>query len=211
MIKGVEHLSLHNLYRAMVFLGGQTSEQQEATPFAPRCTKDLIEEAIFANGRDLFNGLDTVFFDTTSISFEGEGGQTQGQKEYSKDHRPDMNQMVVGAVIDSPGRPICCDMWPGNTADVTTLLPVTERIHSRFGVGPFCLVADQGIISAQTVEELEERKIPFIFGVRMRKVKQIKEEVLSAPGRCREYRPEGKLSEDLSSLKVKEGAIDGKR
>lgn len=211
VIEGVEDLSLHHLYRAMAFLGEQTADQQETTPFAPRCTKDLIEEAMFANGRDLFSGLDMVFFDTTSISFEGEGGQTLGQKGYSKDHRPDLNQMVVGAVIDSHGRPICCEMWPGNTADVTTLLPVTERIRSRFGVGPFCLVADRGMISTQTVEELDERKIPYILGVRMRKVKQIREEVLSAPGRYREVRPEGKRSKDLSALKVKEVAIDGKR
>ncbi len=59
-------------------------------------------------------GLDLVFFDTTSLYFEGEGGKTLGQKEHSRDHRPDLEQMVVGAAIDSHGKPICCEMWPGN-------------------------------------------------------------------------------------------------
>ena len=81
---------------------------------------------------DLFTGLDLFFFDTTSIYFEGEGGASLGEKGHSKDHRPDLNQMVVGAVLDDEGKPICCEMWPGNTADVKTLIPVVDRIRSRF-------------------------------------------------------------------------------
>lgn len=48
--------------------------QEDATPFAPRCMKDLTEVGIFCERRDLFTGLDLVFFDTTSPCFEGEGG-----------------------------------------------------------------------------------------------------------------------------------------
>src|SRR6266576_2793953 len=61
-----------------------------------------------------FTDLQLVFFDTTSIYFEGEGGQDIGQRGFSKDHRPDLYQMVVGAVLDGQGRPICCELWPGN-------------------------------------------------------------------------------------------------
>jgi transposase len=67
--------------------------------------------------------------------------------------------MVVGALLDGNGRPICCEMWPGNTADVTTLLPVVEKIRKRFGVGKFCVVADWGMISAETLKRLEVFKI----------------------------------------------------
>jgi hypothetical protein len=73
-IDGVEDLSLQHLYRAMAFWGGEIEDQEGKTPFSPRCTKDLIEEAMFDERRDLFTGLDLVFFDTTSIYFEGEGG-----------------------------------------------------------------------------------------------------------------------------------------
>ena len=209
-VKDVESLSLHHLYRAMTFLGEQTEEQRDATPFSPRCTKDLIEESIFLERRDLFTGLDLVFFDTTSIYFEGCGGSI-GRKGHSKDHRPDLNQMVVGAVIDNKGKPVCCEMWPGNTADVKTLIPVIDRVRSRFNTGQFCIVADRGMISAENVDELEERKIPYIFGTRMRKVKEIREDVLSSPGRYREVRPEGALSKDPAPLKVKEVLLKGKR
>src|SRR5246500_5549408 len=76
-IDGCEPLQLHHLYRAMAWLGeGLPDDQQEGkTPFAPRCTKDRVEEELFAHRRDLFTDLQLVFFDTTSIDFEGNGGQ----------------------------------------------------------------------------------------------------------------------------------------
>jgi hypothetical protein len=49
--------------------------------------------------------------------------------------------MIVGVVLDPDGRPICCEMWPGNTTDVTTLLPVAERLRKRFGISRICRVA----------------------------------------------------------------------
>lgn len=85
-IPDVGPLELHHLYRAMAWLGEPLPAGQQfgATPFAPRCTKDLIEEALFAERRDLFDGLDLVFFDTTSIYFEGQGGATIGAYGYRK-------------------------------------------------------------------------------------------------------------------------------
>ena len=63
--------------------------------------------------------------DTTSLYFEGAGGQTLGQHGYSKDHRPDLRQMILAVLLDGDGRPVCSEMWPGNTADVTTVIPVS--------------------------------------------------------------------------------------
>jgi len=211
VINGVEGLSLHHLYRAMAFVGEELAEQRGATPFSPRCIKELIEEGMFFERRDLFTGLELVFFDTTSIYFEGQGGETLGRKGHSKDHRSDLNQMVVGAVIDNQGKPVCCEMWPGNTADVKSLIPVTDRIRSRFHVGQFCIVADRGMISAATLTALQEKEIPYILGSRMRKVNEIKRDVLSRAGRFREVYPEGKSSKDPDPLKVKEVIVNGHR
>jgi len=205
-VTGVGTIALHHMYRAMAFLGEEVEDRGSATPFAPRCTKDLIEEGMFHQHRNLFSGLDLVFFDTTSIYFEGQGGESIGQFGNSKDHRPDRKQMVVGAVLDDNGRPICCEMWPGNTADVKSLLPVVGRIKKRFCIGQFCIVADRGMISADTIKTLESSTcdIPYILGARLRRVKEIREEVLSRAGRYREVYPEGSKSKDPSPLKVKE-------
>jgi len=210
-IEGVEELSLHHLYRAMAFVGEEIEDQRGGTPFAPRCIKDLIEEGIFFERRDLFTGLDLVFFDTTSLYFEGQGGETLGQKGHSKDHRPDLNQMVVGVMIDSKGKPVCCEMWPGNMADVKSLIPVTDRIRSRFHPGQFCIVADRGMISAYTLKKLHHREIPYILGTRMRKVNEIKRDVLSRSGRYREVHPEKNSSKDPAPLKVKEVVLNATR
>ena len=211
VIDGVDALSLHHLYRAMAFLGEEIEDQKDRTPFAPRCTKDVIEEDLFLARRDLFSGLDCVFFDTTSIYFEGEGGQNIGALGHTKDHRPDLNQMVVGVILDDHGQPVCCEMWPGNTTDVTTLVPVIKRLRSRFAIGRICVVSDRGMISAETMAYLESEKIPYILGARMRKSKEVKEEVLSRAGRYREVQPEGGSAKDPSPLKVKEVIVDGNR
>ncbi len=211
LIPGVEKLSLHHLYRAMGFLGEEVMGQEGCTPFAPRCNKDLIEEALFLERRDLFTGLDLVFFDTTSVYFEGAGGETLGERGHSRDHRSDLNQMVVGAVLDHGGNPLCCEMWPGNTADVKALVPVIDRVRKRFQVNEFCVVADRGMISSETLKELEERKISYILGARMRRVEEIRQDVLSRGGRFREVRPEGEKAQDSSPLQVKEVWIEDRR
>jgi transposase len=102
-------------------------------------------------------------------------------------------------------------MWPGNTADVKTLIPVVERMRKRFGINQFCIVADRGMVSDETIKEFEEKGIPYILGVRMRLVKKVKAEVLSRPGRYTEAYPEGVSTKDPSPLKVKQVVHDGRR
>src|SRR5439155_5862302 len=151
------------------------------TPFAPRCIKDVVEERLFAHRRDLFTRLDLVFMDTTSLYFEGLGGQTLGRHGYSKDHRPDLRLMILAVVIDGDGRPVCSQMWPGNTADVTTLIPVIDRLGRRFAITRVCVVADRGMISAETLAELEARRLFYILGVRERSDRLVRELVLDDP------------------------------
>jgi len=214
-IDGCDALQLHHLYRAMAWLGEELPDDQQAgkTPFAPRCIKDRIEEDLFAHRRDLFTGLQLVFFDTTSIYFEGNGGEDLGQRGFSKDHRPDLYQMVVGAVLDAHGRPLCCELWPGNTTDVTTLIPVVDRLRGRFGIGRVCIVADRGMISRETIEALErdERGWQYILGARMRSQNEVKDEVLSRAGRYRVVHPKRVNSDDPSPLKVKEVWVGERR
>jgi len=209
LIQGVDDLSLHHLYRAMAFLGSEIEDQKDRT-FLPRCTKDIIEEELFHRHQDLFTALDIVFFDTTSLYFEGEGGDI-GELGHSKDHRPDLNQMIVGVVLDREGNPVASEMWPGNAADVTSLFPVIQRIRSRFPIDKLCIVADRGMISGDTAAYLEKEKISYILGARMRKVKEVRQDVLSRAGRYREVYPEGRSSKDPSPLKVKEVLVDDRR
>jgi transposase len=213
-IPGSEGLDLHHLYRAMAFLGSElpANAQDGRTPFSPRCTKDIIEERLFAHRRDLFTDLQLVFFDTTSIYFEGEGGLL-GEHGKSKDSRPDLKQMVVGVVLDGNGTPVCCEMWPGNTTDVKSLLPVVERLRKRFGIGEVCIVSDRGMISQETIDGLEnpQTRWKYILGARMRRQKEVRDQVLSRGGGYREVTPERVTSKDPAPLKVKEVWQDDRR
>ncbi len=181
-IDGVGALRLHHLYRAMAWLGEElpAAEQADRTLVA-RCIKDLVEERLFARRRSLFTDLSVVFMDTTSLYFEGAGGETLGERGHSKDYRPQLNQMIVGAIIDQEGRPVCSEMWPGNTADVTTLIPVIDRLRARFGIERVCVVADRGMISADTISALEARGLEYILGVRERNAKEVRDVVLADP------------------------------
>ena len=214
-LPGTETLQLHQMYRVMAWLGEPLSkdDQEGATPFAPRCIKDQIEEGLFHRRRDLFSELALVFYDTTSIYFEGRGGETLGQYGHSKDHRPDRVQMVVGVVLDGQGRPLCCELWPGNITDVKTLLPIVDRLRKRFAIRSVCVVADRGMISQHTIEELQskEGRVHYVLGARLRSVKEIREKVLSHPGRYREVHGPKEKSGDPAPLQVKNVRIDERR
>lgn len=211
-IPGVEGLDLHHLYRAMAWLGEELpeAEQTDATPFAPRTVKDLVEERLFARRHELFTDLSVVFMDTTSLYFEGAGGETLGKRGHSKDYRPQLAQMILGVVIDQDGRPICTEMWPGNTADVTVLVPVIDRLRSRFGIGRVSIVADRGMISAATIAALEERGLEYVLGARERTERIVREVVLADE---RPFTPLclERAGGDQTQIFIKDVVVAGKR
>ena len=205
-IPGATDLLLNHAYKAMAWLGeaidGEDSGQVR------HCT-DAIEEALYQHRKSLFGAISVAFFDTTSLYFEGDGGATLGQLGHTKDFRPQLKQVVSGIVLDEQDRPIASFLWPGNTADVTTLLPVVERLRSRFGVDRVCIVADRGMISAATIAALEARKIDYILGARERSSKEVRETVLQDDGAAVPLTiPRQKGETDLA---VKEVKVEGRR
>jgi Transposase DDE domain len=212
-LRGGDSLALHHLYRAMAWLGEPLPEAQQpgATPLVVRTNKDRVEEELFARRRDLFSPLDLVFFDTTSLYCEGEGGQTLGWYGQSKDHRPDRLQMVVGVVMDRDGNPVCSELWPGNASDVKSLIPMVERLQARFPVGQVCIVADRGMISAGTLQQIQERKWQYILGVRMRSSQEAREEVMGRAGRDREVHARSTDPHAPAPLKGKEVWVEERR
>jgi transposase len=100
---------------------------------------------LFERRRSLFSDLSVVLFDTTSLMFYGTVGETLGKHSKSKDHRPDLRQVIVGVVLDGDGPPICSEIWPGNATDVKALLRVVRRLRERFAITRMCLCADRGM------------------------------------------------------------------
>jgi hypothetical protein len=171
---GTENLTLEHAYKAMTWLGEAIGQDRTMT--------DAIEEALYRHRQPLFGEVSLAFFDTTTLWFEGKGGETLGRRGHSKDYRPHLNQVVLGIVLDGEDRPIASFLMPGNTADVTTLVPVVRRLQERFGVKRACIVADRGMIAAATIAALEARGIDYILGVRERSTAEVRTEVIDDDG-----------------------------
>ncbi len=76
------------------------------------------------------------------------------QSGYSRDHRPDRTQMVIGLLITDTGYPIDWQVWPGNTPDVTTVRTVVKDLRQRLKLGPCILVFDRGMVSEANLEAI---------------------------------------------------------
>jgi hypothetical protein len=200
-LPGAEALTLKQAYKAMAWLG------EEVEP--GRYVTDAIEEALYRHRQPLFGELSVAFFDTTSLYFEGKGGATLGQRGFSKDYRPQLHQVVLGIVLDGQDRPVASFLWPGNSADVTTLLPVVERLCTRFGIGRACIVADRCMISAATIAGLEAQGIDYILGVRERSTAEVRSTVIEDDGVAVPLTiPRQKGETDLA---IKEAVLAGRR
>ncbi|MBW2593047.1 MAG: transposase [Deltaproteobacteria bacterium] len=92
-------------------------------------------------------------------------------------------------------------------------MPIVERLKKRFNIGRVCIVADRGMISSKTIAALESptNQTFYILGARMRRVKQIRDRVLSHPGRYKAVRPESSDPQKPAPLKVKQVEIDDRR
>jgi len=173
-VPGAEGLDLDHAYKAMAWLGEVDA--------AGRSTAEAVEEALYRHRQPLLGAVSIAFLDTTTLWFEGAGGESLGQYGHSKDYRGHLKQVVLGIVLDDADRPIASFLMPGNTADVTLLLPVVKRLRERFGIRQACIVADRGMISADTIAALEAEKIEYILGVRERTSREVRAEIIEDDG-----------------------------
>jgi Transposase DDE domain len=119
--------------------------------------KAATETHLYARLTDLANlDLRLVCYDVTSTYFEGSTRPSTRFASrafgYSRDHRPDRPQVVIGLLCTGDGIPIAHHVFAGNTADVSTLPGVLKDLQERFGVGRICVVADRGLISEANVD-----------------------------------------------------------
>ncbi len=146
--------------------------------------KEQIEQQIATQMLTLFDQeLKVCFYDLTSSYFEAEASLVEGdirQHGYSRDHRPDREQIVIGVVMTSEGIPIAHYVFAGNRADRTTLKEMLADIRRRFGVEQIQLVADKGMVSSENLWRLVEEGQEFILGESVRQSRQAREVIRQA-------------------------------
>jgi hypothetical protein len=188
---GFEALALQHLYRTAGFLAEMREELEQELSWADR---------------DLFSqDFDLVFIDTTSLSVYRDTENDLFKRGYSRKHRPDLPQTVLCVIVNAYGWPVAWEVYPGNTADVVAMEKMINRLRKRLAIRDVVVVADRGMISRDIIKLLtQDNDAPFryVLGCRMRRQKEVNEEVLSRAGRYRAIR---------ENLEVKEVRIGDRR
>ena len=139
---------------------------------AVAAVKDDTEMELYRALCDLTNlDLRLVCYDLTSTYFEGSTRPSDRFPSrafgYSRDHRRDRPQVVIGLLCTSDGIPIAHHVFAGNTADVSTLPGVLDDLQTRFGVGRICVVADRGLISTANVDVVTDHRFDHILATKL--------------------------------------------
>jgi transposase len=128
-----------------------------------------IEQKLAAREDTLFNLDKTVLlYDLTSTYFEGQANANpKAKRGYSRDHRPDCKQVVVGLVLNREGFPRGHEVYAGNTQDRTTVGSMLDQIHARVGLKPGqMVVVDRGMAYDANLAEITSRKLHYLVAAR---------------------------------------------
>jgi hypothetical protein len=154
-----------------------------------------VQEAVFFCCADLLNlEVDLLFFDTTSTYFEAEpdaGGEVEQAPfralGHSKDHRPDLPQVVIGLAVTREGIPVRVWVWPWNTNDQTVIAQVKDDLRG-WRLGRCVWVVDRGFCSDENLRYLTRAGGHWIAGERMRDGSPDAQAALARPGRYQTVR-----------------------
>lgn len=176
VISGVEEIPLQQLYRAMDFLLENEAE---------------LQKQVYSSVANLLNlEVDILYFDTTSTYFETEDEDEDGglrRRGYSKDHRPDLPQAVIGLAVTRDGIPVRCWVWPGNTADISVVEQVKKDLVG-WKLGRVITVLDRGFNSKDNLRYLRRAGGHYIAGEKLRSGKAKTAEALKRAGRYQTVR-----------------------
>jgi len=143
--------------------------------------KETLEKLLKDRLGSLFKlEYDLLLYDITSTYFEGEAEQnSQAQRGYSRDQRPDCKQVCIALVVTRDGLPLGYDIFDGNTQDVTTLQKMVETIEKRYGQADRIWVVDRGMVSQENLKFLAQPPRRYIVGTPKSLLKKFQHHLLS--------------------------------
>jgi len=145
--------------------------------------------------------LQLVLYDTSAVHFEAAAGPPLAERGRPS-RAPRGKKIVLAALVTTfDGWPIYHHVFPGSTADVSTVEHVLNDLRQRLGIGRVVLVADSGFVSTATLDLLERLGFDYLVAVRPRLTREVRDQVLGRPGRYRDADP---------NLRVKQVVIDGR-
>ncbi len=124
--------------------------------------------------------LSLVFYDVTTLYFETDTEDKLRQKGYSKDHRSDTPQILIGLFVDINGYPFDFEYFEGKTFEGHTLPKMINLLTQKITFKKLTVVADAGMLSKDNLDYLERKKIGYIVGARLKNLpERLKENIIS--------------------------------
>jgi transposase len=122
---------------------------------------------------------DLLLYDVTSTFFEGSANFPMAQRGYSRDQRSDCKQVCIGLIVSRCGMPLGYEVFPGNTADVSTVEEIVQLMEERYGKSNRIWVMDRGMVSEKNLEFLRQGKRRYLVGTPKALLKKYEQDLLS--------------------------------
>jgi transposase len=142
--------------------------------------KTKLERHLKQRYGELFGAeFDVLLYDLTSTYMEGAAEKNPMMRRgYSRDHRPDCEQMVIALIVNSEGFPFSYETFDGNRADISTMETILRMVERKYGKARRIWVFDRGIVSEENLRAIRKRGGQYLVGTPRRQMKQFEEELL---------------------------------
>ena len=123
--------------------------------------------------------FDVLLYDLTSTYVEGAAEKNPMMRRgYSRDHRPDCEQMVIALIVNSEGFPFSYETFDGNRADVSTMETILRMVERKYGKARRIWVLDRGIVSEKNLQAIRKRGGQYLVGTPRSQMKPFEKELL---------------------------------
>jgi len=142
--------------------------------------KTKLERHLKQRYGELFGAeFDVLLYDLTSTYVEGAAEKNPMMRRgYSRDHRPDCEQMVIALIVNSEGFPFSYETFDGNRADVSTMETILRMVERKYGKARRIWVLDRGIVSEKNLQAIRKRGGQYLVGTPRSQMKPFEKELL---------------------------------
>jgi transposase len=142
--------------------------------------KTKLERHLKQRYGELFGAeFDVLLYDLTSTYVEGAAEKNPMMRRgYSRDHRPDCEQMVIALIVNGEGFPFSYETFDGNRADVSTMETILRMVERKYGKARRIWVFDRGIVSEENLAAIRRRGGQYLVGTPRSQMKQFEQELL---------------------------------
>ena len=158
--------------------------------------KTKLEQHLKQRYGELFGAeFDVLLYDLTSTYVEGAAEKNpMVRRGYSRDHRPDCEQLVIALIVNNEGFPFSYETFDGNRTDVSTMETILRMVERKYGKARRIWVFDRGIVSEENLAAIRKRDGQYLTGTPRSQMKRFEEELVKedwTPGAARSGSKEG--------------------